>query len=185
MAADITGLILAGGEGRRMGGADKGLIEFAGRPLIEHVIERLQPQVGTLLISANRNLDAYRRYGFPVLTDQLEQRLGPLAGIQAGLQACTTSWLLVCPCDSPRLPLDLAQRMMFAQPIAMAVAATTAGLQPGFQLLHRDLLPALDDYLARGERRVSGWCRSQSAVEVRFDDASAFDNLNTPETLTD
>ena len=163
-----------------MGGADKGLIDYRGRPLIEHVIERLRPQVDTLLISANRNLETYRRYGFPVLTDRTEERLGPLAGIQAGLEACTTPWLLVCPCDCPHLPLDLVERLLAAKASTLAVAATPNGLQPGFQLLRRELLPALVEYLSRGERRVGGWCRTQAAVEVVWADDLAFRNCNTP-----
>ena len=166
-----------------MGGADKGLVSYRGRPLIEHVIDRLHPQVSTLLISANRNLETYRCYGFPVLTDQSEARLGPLAGIQAGLQACTTPWLLVSPCDCPKLPLDLAHQLLAAKPVALTVAVTPAGMQPGFQLLHRDLLPALNAYLAEGERRVSGWCRAQGAVEVMFQNTAAFGNLNDPDSL--
>lgn len=168
-----------------MGGADKGLIDYRGRPLIEHVIERLRPQVDALLISANRNLEAYRRYGFPVLTDQTAEHLGPLAGIQAGLQACTTPWLLVCPCDCPFLPLDLAERLLAAKAATLAVAVSPGGMEPGFQLLRRELLPALDDTLASGERRVWHWCRAQVAVEVRWPDASPFGNCNTLEDLDD
>lgn len=169
-----------------MGGADKGLLLHAGQPLVEHVIARLRPQVSGLLISANRNLDAYRAYGFPVLTDLTDQRLGPLAGLQAGLQACTTDWLLACPCDCPALPPDLATRLFEGAGNAgadMAVATTAEGLQPAIQLLRRTQLAALNDFLARGERRVGYWCKQQGAVEVRFDDSAAFRNFNTPDSL--
>lgn len=185
----ITGLILAGGEGRRMGGADKGLIAYRGKPLIAHVIERLAPQTDTLLISANRNLDDYLDFGYPVVTDASAEhlgRLGPLAGIAAGLQACDTPWLLVCPCDCPALPPDLAEKLLRGATVLnapLAVASTVEGMQPTFQLCRRDLLPMLTDYLAAGERRVADWCRAQGAVEVFFADAAEFRNLNTPDDL--
>jgi molybdopterin-guanine dinucleotide biosynthesis protein A len=188
-ARNVTGLILAGGAGKRMGGADKGLLDFQGRPLIAHVIERLTPQVDRLLISANRNLDAYRAFGHPVLTDLADEhfgRLGPLAGIQAGLLACETPWMIVCPCDCPQLPDDLVSRLLSAaetQGAALAVAATSTGMQPAFQLCRRELLPALEKTLAAGERKVGAWCRAQGAVEVTFPDPDAFRNLNTPEEL--
>ena len=207
----ITGLILAGGEGRRMGGADKGLLDFHGRPLVAHVIERLVPQVDTLLISANRNLDEYLDFGYPVVTDASADRLGPLAGIAAGLQACETPWLLVCPCDCPALPTDLVARLIAGALAAQATLAARVSIAIGgvdlaatyaygrqslpaitsitgtfpaaLQLCRRELLPALTAYLATGERRVAGWCRAQGAVEVAFADASAFNNLNTPADL--
>ena len=182
-ASVITGLILAGGEGRRMGGADKGLVPYAGRPLIEHAIARLRPQVAGLMISANRNLDVYRSYGFPVLVDASATRLGPLAGLQAGLRESPTPWLLCTPCDVPRLPDDLLARLWAASKSGLAVAATSAGLQPTCMLCHRDQLPALDAWLAAGERRVGGWCRAQKAVEVMFSDATAFGNFNDPDSL--
>lgn len=186
MADRITGLILAGGAGQRMGGADKGLMTYRGRPLVAWAIERLRPQVDELLISANRNLDEYRTFGHPVLTDASNERLGPLAGLQAGLAACPTPWLITSPCDCPALPIDLVARLLAAaetQNASMAVAATAAGMQPTFQLCRRDLLPALDAYLAGGGRKLLTWCRSQGAVEVVFADAEAFANLNSPADL--
>lgn len=182
----VTGLILAGGEGRRMGGADKGLIAYRGKPLVAHVIERLAPQVDALQISANRNLEDYLDFGYPVVTDASSERLGPLAGIAAGLQACETPWLLVCPCDSPALPADLASRLLqgaIEAKASLAVAITEKGMQPTFQLCRRDCLPALTDYLAMGERKVRGWCLAQKAVEVFFQDTAAFRNLNTADDL--
>lgn len=186
MGEIVSGLILAGGKGRRVGGADKGLLDYRGKPLVAHVIERLAPQVGRLLISANRNLDAYRSFGHPVLTDLTDERLGPLAGIQAGLAASETPWLVVCPCDCPKLPDDLVARLLTAaeaRGAALAVAVTSQGIQPAFQLCRRELLPELKICLAAGERRVGAWCRAQNAVEVSFPTPSAFDNLNTPEDL--
>lgn len=169
-----------------MGGADKGLLPYAGRPLVEHAIERLRPQVAGLMISANRNLDSYRAYGHPVLVDAAEERLGPLAGLQAGLRACPTSWLACVPCDVPQLPADFVAQLLAAATASasgLAVAATPAGMQPACLLCRRELLPALDAWLAAGERRVGGWCRAQDAVEVLFPDAAAFANLNEPDSL--
>lgn len=183
--ADVTGLILAGGAGRRMGGADKGLLPHCGRPLVAHAIERLAPQVGTLLISANRHPDIYRAFGYPVVPDPLPDYPGPLAGIAAGLTACTTPWLLVCPCDCPRLPLDLARQLRAAaerEDAAIAVASTAGRLQPTFQLCRRELLPALERHLLAGGRKVGAWCHEQGAVAVEFA-ADAFANLNSPGEL--
>jgi molybdopterin-guanine dinucleotide biosynthesis protein A len=181
----VTGLILAGGEGRRVGGADKGLLDYRGKPLVAHVIERFAPQVDALLISANRNLDAYLDYGYPVVTDASAERLGPLAGIAAGLRACDTPWLVVCPCDCPQLPPDLVARLMAGIGQArLAIGRSSEGTQPTFMLCRRELLPALAAWLAAGERKVMAWCRNQGAVEVDFPDAAAFANFNTPDALT-
>lgn len=169
-----------------MGGADKGLLNFRGQPLVAHVITRLGPQVESLLISANRSLDVYAAFGHPLVSDDQPDYPGPLAGIAAGLAACTTDWLVCVPCDCPALPTDLVARLHAAAETTdagMAVARTAEGLQPTFQLCHRTVLPALAAYLAAGERRVAGWCRLQNAVEVAFDDAAAFRNLNTPDDL--
>jgi molybdopterin-guanine dinucleotide biosynthesis protein A len=185
-AEQVTGLILAGGAGRRMGGADKGLMTYLGRTLISHAIKRLAPQVSQLLISANRNLDVYRTFGFPVLTDCLSDYQGPLVGLQAGLAACATPWLVICPCDCPALPLDLVERLRAAaesRNASIAVAATAGQMQPTFQLCRREILPALDEYLAGGGRKVAAWCHTQAAVEVDFPASGAFDNLNTPADL--
>jgi molybdopterin-guanine dinucleotide biosynthesis protein A len=185
-AQQVTGLILAGGAGRRMGGADKGLLSYRGRALITHAIERLAPQVSHLLISANRNLETYRAFGNPVLTDNLNDYQGPLGGLQAGLLACTSPWLVMCPCDCPALPPDLVERLLIAAEIGgagIAVAATAGQMQPIFQLCRRENLPALDAYLAGGGRKVAAWCLTQGAIEVDFPDSGAFDNLNTPADL--
>jgi molybdopterin-guanine dinucleotide biosynthesis protein A len=180
-------LILAGGEGRRMGGADKGLLNFQGRPLVAHVLARLTPQVAGLLISANRNLDEYRTFGPAVLPDATDERLGPLAGLQAGLAACATPWLVTCPCDCPALPVDLVARLLAAaeaQGAVLAVAVTADGLQPTFQLCRRELLPQLTAYLAGGGRKLLTWCKEQGAIEVAFPDPQAFANLNSPADLS-
>ncbi|MEO8300073.1 MAG: molybdenum cofactor guanylyltransferase MobA [Burkholderiales bacterium] len=197
--ADITGLVLAGGAGQRMGGQDKGLLPYQGRPLVAHAIERLQPQVGTLLISANRHLADYAGFGWPLVQDGVNEpdipsrRAGPLAGLLAGLEACTTPWLLSVPCDCPRFPLDLAQRLgqaLVEADAALAIAATPAtaqaraGRHPVFCLLHTRLREPLAAYLAAGGRRLEGWCvDEQRGAVVEFADTAAFDNLNTPADL--
>jgi len=188
----ITGLVLAGGQGRRMGGLDKGLQLCAGEPLVAHALRRLRPQVGALAISANRHLAEYARFGLPVWPDAQRDFRGPLAGVLAALGACETPWLAVVPCDSPRLPPDLVPRLAQAAQAAgrpAAVACTVeAGLwlrQPVFCLLSRELCGPLEAFLARGEQKVGYWLREQGAVEARFDDAEAFCNVNTLADLSD
>ncbi|MEJ6000065.1 molybdenum cofactor guanylyltransferase MobA [Paucibacter soli] len=187
-AADITGLVLCGGRGSRMGGVDKGLQPLQGRPLVEHVLERLGPQVGTLLINANRNLARYAAYGHAVLADASEDFAGPLAGLLAGLQACRTPWLLAVPCDAPRLPLDLAARLHEAAERTGAAVAlpVTERVQPVFCLLRQDLAPALNAYLAGGGHRVEACLRARPHVLVPFErdgDAAAFFNANSLDEL--
>lgn len=186
-AGDITGIVLAGGRGRRMGGADKGLLPLKGRPLVAHVAERLAPQVGSLLINANRNRDDYARLGWPVIEDLLPGQAGPLAGLQAGLAACATPWLAAVPCDAPRLPADLVPRLAAAlaqRPGALAAAPFADGrLQSAFLLCRRECLPPLAGFLAAGGRKLEDWLRSVAVVEVPFADGAAFANLNTPEEL--
>jgi molybdopterin-guanine dinucleotide biosynthesis protein A len=179
----ITGVILAGGEGRRMGGADKGLQLLDGRPLALRVLERLQPQVGQVLISANRNLQRYREFGCPVLADLTPGHAGPLAGLQAAMAGVTTPLLLAVPCDSPRLPADLASRLQDALDATRAdLAVPRAGdrAHRAFCLARRELLPRLEAFLAGGGRKLGLWYASVHAVEVDFDDqADAFDNINS------
>lgn len=178
-----TGLILAGGEGRRMGGQDKGLIELAGRPLVAHVLDCLQPQVNQVMISANRHADTYAAFGWPVITDRRSGFHGPLAGIEAGLQHCATDWLLVVPCDVPALPANLASRLHAAlarNPDArIASVHTEQRSHPSVSLIHRSTLPALHTALDAGERRLRDWLASQSMVSVLFaGEEPAFANLN-------
>lgn len=181
--ADITGVVLAGGEGRRMGGADKGLQRLKGRALAERVLERLRPQVGQVLISANRNLDQYREFGYPVVEDLTPDHAGPLAGIQAAMNRAATPLLLSAPCDSPLLPADLARRLGAALDAAAAdIAVPRAGgrVHRAFCLVRRQLLPRLDAFLAGGGRRLGHWHESLHAVEVDFEDcAEAFGNINS------
>lgn len=183
---DITGVVLAGGRGTRMGGLDKGLVEFDGQPLAARVLARLAPQVGALLISANRNLDRYAVFGATVVTDAPEHGpfAGPLAGIRAALAAARTPWLAVVPCDTPNVPLDLVERLAAGLGGAPASVAAAGGRTHGLCcLLHATLGRRLDDALARGERRVTAWLDSVGARTVEFDDASAFSNLNASADL--
>ena len=181
----VDGLILAGGEGRRMGGQDKGLLQYAGHTLVECAVARLQPQVQQLHLSANRNLPRYEALGFPVLTDLLPGLPGPLAGLHAGLNACSGEILVCVPCDTPQFPFDLVRRLLAGLGDAPAAwAATREREHPVFMACRRTALPKLEDYLQRGERRVSGWLKEIGAVPVMFPDESAFANFNTPESLT-
>lgn len=184
---DITGVILAGGQGRRMGGVDKGLQELRGRPLVQWVFERLAPQVGSVLINANRNLPRYAGFGCPVLPDRIPDFAGPLAGLHAALAQAATPLIVTVPCDSPFLPADLVQRLhaaLAADNADLAVASAGGRVHRAFCLARRELLPQLDAFLAAGGRKVGLWHASLNAVEVAFDDeAEAFGNINTLEEL--
>lgn len=183
MSEAITGVILAGGLARRMGGVDKGLQSYRGRTLAAQVAERLAPQVASLLINANRSAEAYARLGYPVFADQIPDFAGPLAGLHAALSAAQTPLVLTVPCDSPCLPLDLASRLdaaLQAKAAPLAIACAEGRLHPVFCLCRRELLPALESYLLGGGRRVAQWCAEMGAVEVDFSDQpEAFRNFNT------
>ncbi len=186
----ITGLILAGGRGSRMGNVDKGLQLFRGAPMALHVIMRLSPQVGTLMINANQNLGPYEGFGFPVWPDQISGFAGPLAGLQTGLAHCDTDYLVTAPCDSPFLPENLVERLAEAlgeQDAELAVAVTGEGdtrqPHPVFALMKASLLPHLTAYLQDGGRKIETWYRSLKFVEVRFEDEAAFRNINTIDEL--
>jgi len=183
----ITGVILAGGQGRRMGGVDKGLQDLHGHPMVQWIIDRLAPQVTCLLINANRNLERYAEFGYPVFPDEMPDYAGPLAGIQTALIHATTPLVAFVPCDSPALPADLVTRLAHALQETcadLAVARTIERTHPVFCLTRRSLLPQLNDYLARGNRQVSGWHTLLKTCEVLFDDSTgAFDNLNTAQAL--
>ena len=178
----ITGIVLAGGQGRRMGGVDKGLQLLNGRPMIAHVIERLAPQVEDIVINANQNREAYAAFGHPVVPDAIEGYAGPLAGLHAGLQAATQALVVTVPCDSPFLPADLVARLASALgDNDLAVAKTGEQAQPVFCLCRSTLLPHLTGFLAGGGRKIDSWYADLNMVEVPFDDeAEAFANINTP-----
>ena len=188
----ITGLLLAGGLGTRMGHLDKGLQPLDDSTLAGVTLKRLTPQVGSVLINANRNLTIYSQFGYPVLKDDIPGHAGPLAGMHAGLQRCKTPYLLSVPCDTPGFPGDLAQRLAFAMKLAaaeLAFAVTGASsnpeLHPVFCLMKTSLLPSLDAYLRAGGRKVAGWMLQQSHAQAHFADQGAFMNINTPHDLQD
>jgi molybdopterin-guanine dinucleotide biosynthesis protein A len=198
-APSITGLVLAGGRGLRMGGVDKGLQTLHGKPLAAHVLDRLAPQTGALAISANRNRETYAALGAPwqatVLadSDSLPDFPGPLAGLLAGLQAARTEWLLAVPCDSPYLPTDLAATLGAAAlaqraDIATVLAPDASGamsLHPVFVLLRTSLAADLAAFLGAGERKVRAWYGRHNALEVPFAQGRAFYNINSLQELAD
>ena len=188
---DITGVILAGGRGSRMGGVDKGLQNFNGMPMALHALMRLAPQVGAVMINANRNLGAYEAFGVPVWPDVLPDYAGPLAGFLTGLERCETPWLVTVPCDTPLFPHDLVARLAKAAreadaEIAMATAREQDGklhTQPVFCLLRVELLESLVRFTHGGGRKTDAWTGLHKTVLVPFDtpqdDARAFFNANT------
>jgi molybdenum cofactor guanylyltransferase len=184
---DITGLVLAGGRGSRMGGVDKGLQAHQGMPLAMHALLRLGAQVGATMVNANRNLAAYESMGSPVWPDALPDYPGPLAGFLAGLEHCETPWLVTVPCDTPNFPTDLVARLAAAaaeQEAEIAIAATrepdgSLQSQPVFCLMRATLLESLVRATTAGERKIDRWAKQHRCVEVVFDDADAFFNANT------
>ncbi len=187
---DITGLVLAGGRGSRMGGVDKGLQNHRGLPLALHALLRLQPQVGAAMINANRNLAAYESFGVPVWPDALADYPGPLAGFLAGLEHCETPYLVTVPCDTPDFPSDLVARLadaLVAEGAEIAMAATLeAGrvqVQPVFCLMAATLVESLVAFTHGGQRKIDRWTAQHRCATVVFDDAQAFFNANTAEDL--
>jgi len=183
---DITGLVLAGGRGSRMGGVDKGLQNHRGVPLALHTLLRLQPQVGAVMINANRNLGAYESFGVPVWPDALPDFAGPLAGFLAGLEHCTTPWMVTVPCDTPDFPEDLVTRLAAAADASGADVVMPVTdyegrqqVQPVFCFMKATLLESLVDYTARGESKIDRWAKLHRWVEVPFPDSDAFFNANT------
>ena len=186
----ITGLILAGGRGSRMGGVDKGLQNHQGLPLAMHALLRLQPQVGHVMINANRNLGAYESMGVPVWPDALADYPGPLAGFLAGLEHCETPYLVTVPCDTPNFPADLVARLadaLVAENAEIAMAATVehgqVQVQPVFCLMATSLMESLVAFTQGGQRKIDRWTGSHRCATVVFDDADAFFNANTLEEL--
>jgi len=183
----ITGVVLAGGQGSRMGGVDKGLQEFRGKPMVAHALERLQPQVDEILINANRNAEAYARFGHRVIADEIEGFAGPLAGFERGLAHASGDLVVTVPCDSPFLPRDLVARLREAlerNDAQVAVAKTGDQAHPVFCLMRRDVHESLRQFLASGQRKIDRWYPQLRATLVAFDDeADAFMNINTREEL--
>jgi molybdopterin-guanine dinucleotide biosynthesis protein A len=183
---DVTGLVLAGGRGSRMGGADKGLQNFRGMPMAMFTLLRLSPQVGEVMINANRNLAAYESFGVPVWPDSLADYAGPLAGFLTGLEHCETPYLVTVPCDTPLFPQDLVARLAEAlegedADIAMATAREDGQVrpQPVFSLLKRELMESLVTFTHGGGRKIDAWTAQHRTALVPFEESEAFSNANT------
>ena len=188
---DVTVIILAGGQGRRMGGVDKGLQLFQGKPLIVHILERLEKQAGTILISANRHIDRYQAYGYPVLPDSVSGFPGPLAGFLTGLQHCRTPYLATVPCDTPFVHEQLIERLRTAlvtEEADIAIATTDDSgipkIQSVFTLMKSNLGNRLETYLKDGRHKLDQWFATLKMVSVHFEEKDAFININTLEELT-
>jgi molybdopterin-guanine dinucleotide biosynthesis protein A len=190
----ITGLLLAGGRGTRMGGVDKGLQTYQGLPMALYTLMRLQPQVGPVMINANRNIGAYEAMGAPVVPDPVPGYAGPLAGMLAGLERCETPWLVTVPCDTPNFPVDLVERLARAATDGGADIAMAATREPGpdpggvqvqpvFCLMRSSLLESLIAFVEGGGRKIDRWTAQHGCVTAVFDDASAFFNANTLQEL--
>lgn len=183
----ISAVILCGGRATRMGGLDKGLVDYQGKLLVHHVISLIQPQVDELLINANREILHYESFGFPVFQDTHPDFIGPLAGFYVGLTQAKYDFLMTVPCDTPHLPDNLCQRLYQALIIEhadIAVAQSDGAAHPVISLCKTSVLSALTEAIERGERKVSTWQKSLAYTEVNFDDcAHAFANLNTLQDL--
>jgi len=183
----ITGVVLAGGLGRRMGGVDKGLQLLRGKPMVAWVIERFQPQVDEVLINANQNVERYAALGHRVIPDEIAGYAGPLAGLHRGLTEAAHDLVATVPCDSPFLPLDVVARLRAAlerNHTEIAVAKTGEQPHPVFCLCRRSVLPGLADFLAGGGRKIDAWYADLKVIEVAFDDQPhAFSNINTENEL--
>lgn len=186
----VTGVILAGGQGKRMGMVDKGLAVFDGKPMARHVIDRITPQVARLIINANRNGETYRSFGYPVYPDEPLDYAGPLAGFLTGLRHCETPYLLTAPCDSPFISPVLVEKLSCAlekEQADLAVACVRSGdvcrVQPVFSLMKKSVRPHLESFLENGGRKIDDWYSTLKTVEVCFDELHAFENINTPDDL--
>ncbi len=184
---DISALVLSGGQSRRMQGVDKGLVELAGKPMIQYLLDSLNSHINNILISTNSSDPAYKNFGYPLVTDILVGSLGPLAGIHAGLQACNTQYLLVTPCDSPFLNTQLSERLiqeLIKHQKHIAVAHDGERIQNTFVLIDTQLIDSLSNYLNRGGRRLITWLKEEDAVEVDCSDhKNSFTNINTTSEL--
>ncbi len=183
----VTAVVLAGGQGQRMGGQDKGWVLFREKPMISHVLQQVEPQVASVIINANRSFERYESLGHPVIEDGANGFHGPLMGMLTGLKHTATDWVLFVPCDTPLLPEDLAERLFKAvneNGADIAVAHDGIRLQPVVALLHKSLLPSLEIWLEEGKRRIDRWFMQHKMVVVPFEDGEqAFINLNTPQEL--
>lgn len=182
---DVTAVILAGGKGRRMQGKDKGLVELANLPLIEHVIAAIEPQVKTIILNANRNQQQYSHYGYQVISDTLDNYQGPLAGFFSAMKEATTSHIVTLPCDGPLLPGDLVERLIFASNIEdaeIAVAHDGERMQPVYSLIPITLIASLNNFLDAGDRKIDLWYKQHRVALADFSDCpETFRNINTSE----
>jgi molybdopterin-guanine dinucleotide biosynthesis protein A len=186
-SSPVTGVVLAGGQGRRMGGVDKGLKVLRGKPMVLLVIERFTPQVDEVLVNANQNLETYNGFGYRVIPDVIGGYAGPLAGLHRGLSEARHDLVATVPCDSPFLPADLVSRLLSALHAAgaeLAVARTGDQAHPVFCLCRKSVLPGLTAFLAGGGRKIDAWYSALNVVEERFDDEpDGFSNINTETEL--
>jgi len=190
-AQDVSVVILAGGKGRRMGGQDKGLVEYQGRPLIRHVIEKISHQTSNIIINANRNIEAYRQFGYPVVADKLEGFQGPLAGFLSAMSALESGYILTLPCDGPLVADDYLQTMIdgcnsqlaAGKPCKIAVATDGEHVQPVYALMATSLKSSLAEFLQSDERKILRWYRLHPYIQVEFTDDQMFTNFNTPNDL--
>ncbi|HSD96360.1 MAG TPA: molybdenum cofactor guanylyltransferase MobA [Sulfuricaulis sp.] len=182
---EITGVILAGGRAQRMGGIDKGLILLNGKPMVEHVIAALRAEIDSLLINANRNLEQYAAFGYPVVPDIMDGYLGPLAGMASGMRASVSRYIVTAPCDSPLVANNLVRRLYEAltrEGADISVAHDGERAHPVFALMRRDLLPDLIDYLNTGERKIDRWYANHRLAVAYFrDEPGSFLNVNSPQ----
>lgn len=185
---EVTGVVLAGGQAKRMNNKDKGLILINGKPLIKYVLDTLEPQVNKILINANRNLDQYSVYGYPVIADQDSGYLGPLSGMLTALKQATTDYIFVVPCDTPLLPgniVSLFTHDIEHDPLRPRVAHDAKRIQPLFALLHKSLIENLTQFIGRGERKAEIWILNQNPIIVNFADQSdCFVNINQTEDIS-
>ena len=184
----ISAVVLAGGKGRRMGGVDKGMVEFLGKPMVAHVLERLRSQTPEILINANREIERYAAFGFPVIQDDIPDYAGPLAGLHKAMTTTESAYILTVPCDAPLLPRNLLAKLMdslMAHDADIAIAKTGMQAHPVISLCRRALLPSLTQYLQDGGRKVDTWQQQHEVVEVQFSQHPlAFSNINTSDELT-
>ncbi len=186
---NITGIILAGGRARRMGGQDKGLIQLARKPMIEYVLNAIEPQVDAIIINANRNQKVYGKYGYPVVADQIGGYCGPLAGMASGLQAAKTPFIVTAPCDTPLIPDDLVHKLysiLQDEDAEICTAHANGRLQPVFTLMKSELLSSMLDFLNSGERKIDKWFEKHRLAIADFSEqAETFININSAEELAE
>jgi len=179
----LTVVILAGGRGSRLGGQDKGLLEWQGKPLIEHILQNITSVTKNIIINANRNTEVYQQYGYPVVGDDIEDYAGPLAGMLAALRSTNTPYVMTVPCDAPSTAPEMIEQFCDTHEIqqqTLYVASTDDGLQPVYAMINASLKDNLSQYLAEGNRKTQSWLKDNNAVVIHFDQqVTSFFNINT------